>query len=83
VSSRYTGEMPQPDGPRARFAAVLDLYAFAVSQMRANLRRRHPQLSAAQRERLLAEWLVERRCAPDGDAPGRKLDVPPSPRPLR
>lgn len=59
------------EGPAERFAAVLDLYAFAVEQMRANLHRRHPELGKAEIEALLAEWLATRPGAPHGDAEGR------------
>jgi hypothetical protein len=59
-------------GESERFAMVLDLYAFATAQMRANLRRLHPELDDGERERLLEEWLLSRPSAPDGDAVGRR-----------
>jgi hypothetical protein len=64
-------EEQRPEGPAERFAAILDLYEFAVEQMRANLRRRHPELDEAARDRMLAEWLLDRPCAPEGDSAGR------------
>jgi hypothetical protein len=65
--------------PADRFAAVLDLYQFAVDQMRANLRRRFPGLRDEELEKKLAHWLMERRCAPDGDSVGvlRKRSIGP------
>jgi len=43
--------------------------------MRENLRRRHPDASSDQIERLLGEWLQERPGAEGGDCPGRPVDV--------
>lgn len=42
--------------------------------MRQNLRRRHPEASDAEVERLLDEWLVDRPGATSGDCPGRRVD---------
>jgi hypothetical protein len=58
------------ESPATRFAALLDLYQFAVDQMRANLRRRFPDLAEDEREQKLVHWLLDRPCAPEGDSAG-------------
>lgn len=64
----------EPDTPEARrLRTALDLYDAAVDLMRQNLRRRHPEASEAERERMLVEWLLSRPGAPDGDAVGRRV----------
>jgi hypothetical protein len=42
---------------RARAKATFELYEFAEKMMRQNLRRWHPQESAAEIERRLVSWL--------------------------
>lgn len=61
--------------PAERFAAVLDLYEFAKRQMRANLRRRNPDLDDAELAELMAKWSLERRCAPHGDSAGTPREL--------
>jgi hypothetical protein len=56
--------------PAERFRAVLDLYEFAIQQMRMNLRRRHPDANEAEIERRLAQWAISRPGAEHGDAVG-------------
>lgn len=57
------------------FRATLDLFQIGVDLMRQNLRRRHPEASDEQIERLLGEWLQHRPGAESGDCPGRTVDV--------
>jgi hypothetical protein len=58
-----------PTSPVERLRVVFDLYAAAEEIMRQNLRRRHPDSSAEEIERLLEAWLMSRPQAPLGDAP--------------
>lgn len=55
---------------RDRLLATFEMFELGVNMMAANLRRRHPHASAAEIERLLDAWLVERPGAEDGDGPG-------------
>jgi hypothetical protein len=57
------------------FRATLDLFQTGVDLMRQNLRRRRPDASDEDIERLLGEWLQERPGAESGDCPGRPVDV--------
>jgi Rv0078B-related antitoxin len=57
------------------FRATLDLFQTGVDLMRQNLRRRHPEATEEDTERLLREWLLERPGAEAGDCPGRAVDV--------
>ena len=59
----------------AAFQATLDLFQTGVDLMRQNLRRRHPDASDRDIERLLHEWLLERPGAEAGDCQGRPIDV--------
>ena len=61
--------------PADRFAAILELYDFAVRQMRSNLQRRHPQADAAEIDKRLSDWLLHRPGAEHGDASGRVVSV--------
>ena len=62
--------MSDSETARDRLLAALDLFEFGVEMMAATLRRRHPEASADQIERMLDAWLQERPGAEDGDAPG-------------
>lgn len=62
--------MSDSETARDRLLAAFDLFEFGVEMMAATLRRRHPEASAEQIERLLDAWLQERPGAEDGDAPG-------------
>ena len=55
----------------ARMRMAFDLYETAEAMMRQNLRRRHPEASEAEIERLLDAWLHHRPGAEHGDAVGR------------
>jgi hypothetical protein len=55
---------------RDRLLAAFELFEFGVEMMAATLRRRHPEASAEQLERLLEAWLLERPGAEEGDGPG-------------
>lgn len=57
------------------FRTTLDLFQTGVDLMRQNLRRRHPETSDEDIDRLLHAWLVERPGAESGDCPGRPVDV--------
>ena len=52
-----------------RFQTTLDLWGTAVAIKRQSLRRRHPELSGEQIDRLLNRWLAERPGAERGDGP--------------
>ena len=54
--------------PGDRFAAVLDLFSFALQQQRANLRRRFPKAQEANIDAKLAKWLAKRPGAENADA---------------
>jgi hypothetical protein len=60
------------DGETAkdRLLAAFELFEFGVEMMAATLRRRHPEASPEQIERMLEAWLQERPGAEDGDGPG-------------
>jgi hypothetical protein len=62
--------MSDRETAKDRLLAAFDLFEFGVEMMAATLRRRHPEASAEQIERLLDAWLQERPGAEDGDAPG-------------
>lgn len=55
---------------RDRLLATFDLFDVGVDMMAANLRRRHPDASPEEIERLLDDWLLERPGAEAGDGPG-------------
>ena len=57
--------------PAAKLRAALELHEVGVALMRQNLRRRHPEASAEQIERLLDAWLQVRPGAEHGDGVGR------------
>jgi hypothetical protein len=56
-----------------RFRTTLQLHEEGVRLMRQNLRRRHPDASEDEIERLLGDWLRERPGAEFGDAEGRPV----------
>lgn len=58
-----------------RLRLALDLYESGVDMMRQTLKRRFPDLDSKSIDELLREQLLERPCAPHGDAAG----VPGSP----
>ena len=53
-----------------RLCLALDLYEAGVDMMRQTLKRRFPDLDGKSIEELLRERLLDRPCAPHGDAPG-------------
>jgi hypothetical protein len=57
------------------FRTTLDLFQTGVDLMRQNLRRRHPEASDREIERLLGQWLKERPGAEFGDSAGRPVDL--------
>jgi hypothetical protein len=59
-----------PETLRDRLLATFEMFELGVEMMAANLRRRYPHASAAEIERLLDAWLLERPGAEDGDGPG-------------
>jgi hypothetical protein len=67
---------PEPRDPATGLAETLDTMQFGLDLMRDNLRRRHPDLSEAERERLLVAWLHRRPDAPSGDAEGQEREIP-------
>ena len=54
----------------ARMRMTFDLFEAAEAMMRQNLRRRHPEASEPEIERLVGAWLQERPGAPYGDVGG-------------
>lgn len=65
--------VPQdPASVAARFRATLELMETGMALQRQNIRRRHPDASEAEIDRLFDEWLLERPL----DGPGRRIDWP-------
>ena len=56
--------------------AALEMFGLGESIMRQNLRRAFPAASEAEIEAKLWLWLSQRPGAKDGDAPGRRRDLP-------
>ena len=67
--------MPSASSVVESFRATLDLFQTGIDLMRQNLRRRHPERSDADIDRLLRDWLLQRPGAEFGDCPGRPVDV--------
>lgn len=65
------------DGETAkdRLLAAFELFEFGVEMMAATLRRRHPEASQEQIERMLEAWLQDRPGAELGDAPGVPISL--------
>jgi hypothetical protein len=63
-----------------RLEQALDLSEAGIQMMALNLRRRHPQASAARIRELLDEWLSRRPGAELGDADGTLVEWPRSKR---
>jgi hypothetical protein len=59
-----------------RLRLALDMFRTGEAMMRQRLRREHPDLSPAEIERRIAEWLEDRPGAPFGDGPGRPVPWP-------
>jgi hypothetical protein len=59
-----------------RLRLAFDLYQTGEDLMRQRLRREHPDLSAAEIEALVVEWLLERPGAEFGDACGTPVPWP-------
>jgi hypothetical protein len=68
----------QGETAASRLRLALDLFEPGVAMKRLALRRERPEASAAEIEAALAAWLIERPGAIDGDAPGRRREVPAS-----
>ncbi|TMQ08061.1 MAG: hypothetical protein E6J90_41535 [Deltaproteobacteria bacterium] len=61
---------PSAETLRDRLLATFEMFELGVEMMAANLRRRHPDASPEEIERLLDAWLLERPGAEEGDGPG-------------
>jgi hypothetical protein len=61
--------------PADAFRMTLDLFETGLEMMRQNLRRRHPEATEAELDRLLHMWLLDRPGAQFGDCSGRPIDV--------
>ena len=59
-----------------RLRLALDMYVTGEALMRQNLARRNPSASESELRALLAEWLLERPGAAEGDAAGRPTGWP-------
>jgi Rv0078B-related antitoxin len=59
-----------------RLRLALDLFSTGEALMRQRLRRAHPELSPAEIERRLVQWLQTRPGAEFGDAPGHPVPWP-------
>jgi Rv0078B-related antitoxin len=55
---------------RDRLFAAFELFEFGVEMMAQTLRRRHPDASPADIERMIDDWLADRPGAELGDGPG-------------
>jgi hypothetical protein len=60
----------------ARLRTAFDLFTSGERMMRQNLRRRHPDASAAEIEEMLWTWLMQRPGAEFGDGVGRPVTWP-------
>lgn len=69
---RAMGISQDPTSVAARFRAALELMETGMALQRQNIRRRHPDASEAEIDRLFDEWLLERPL----DGPGRRVDWP-------
>ena len=64
---------PAPElSPAEKLRITLELAEVGYEMMRENLRRRHPEASDDEIQRLLTDWLHERPGAEHGDAVGRR-----------
>ena len=63
-------QMADEETPAERLALTFELFEFGVEMMAANLRRRHPDATPDEIERLLEAWLAERPGAELGDGVG-------------
>lgn len=68
-------EMSDEETPGERLALTFEMFEFGVEMMAANLRRRHPEASPEEIERLLEAWLAERPGAEFGDGPGEPVPL--------
>ncbi|HKE17219.1 MAG TPA: hypothetical protein VKB80_20235 [Kofleriaceae bacterium] len=66
------------DALREKLLAAFDLFEAGVDLMRQRLRRMHPDETADEIEKRLAEWLHDRPGAEHGDAVGRAGSWPRS-----
>jgi hypothetical protein len=62
--------MDGDETPRDRLIQAFEMFEFGVEMMAANLRRRHPNASSDEIERLLEAWLADRPGAELGDSDG-------------
>ncbi len=60
----------------AGLRTAFDLFVAGRHMMRQNLKRRHPEASDQEIDRLLRAWLRERPGAEHGDAAGRSIQWP-------
>jgi len=70
----YISHQMPPSSAADAFQATLELFETGLGLMRQNLRRRHPDASEAEIDRLLDEWLLDRPGAASGDSPCRPVD---------
>jgi hypothetical protein len=71
--------MNQEDAQEAarRLDMALEMFGFGEALFRQNLRREHPEMSDAEIERALRDWLRTRPGALDGDCTGRRIRLEP------
>jgi hypothetical protein len=67
--------MDGDEAPRDRLIQAFEMFEFGVEMMAANLRRRHPNASAEEIERLLEAWLADRPGAELGDSDGTPVSL--------
>ncbi len=68
--------MTQEEIASVRLRTAFDLFTAGERMMRQNLRRRHPEASAAEIEEMLWAWLMRRPGAEYGDGVGRPVTWP-------
>jgi hypothetical protein len=61
---------PSAETLRDRLLTAFEMFEFGVNMMAANLRRRHPDASPEEIDRMVDAWLLERPGAEEGDGPG-------------
>jgi Rv0078B-related antitoxin len=69
-------QMTKEEIASARLRTAFDLFTAGERMMRQNLRRRHPDASAAEIEEMLWKWLMQRPGAEYGDGVGRPVTWP-------
>jgi hypothetical protein len=59
-----------------RFRIALELFELGENMLRQRIRREQPDVSDAEVERMIREWLSRRPGAEHGDSPGRSVPWP-------